>query len=148
MISAYTFPSDYAPLCPDFMFLPVSILKWQVEQTKSKLVDLLERVADEETKVAAGAPKDLDSIRNTLFILGKSHRQLRNRWIFEQELAGNITKCFDYIGRQQIKHTGSTLYSNTLRERVEDQVHLSMLLKHDFDGIPSKIKEQHKRVTT
>ncbi|TAQ89072.1 hypothetical protein B7494_g2585 [Chlorociboria aeruginascens] len=38
-----SFPSDYSPLTPDYMFLPVCILKWQMEQVDAEVSIMIAR---------------------------------------------------------------------------------------------------------
>ena len=128
------------------MFLPAGILKWQVEQTRDRLAILMEDVIKEEKNVISRAPQILNNVKITLFELGKAHLKLRNRWLFERELAKNIARCFDEIVRRQSKDSSTAIYSKTLQQRVETQANLSMMLQHDFDTIPSKIKAQHQMV--
>ena len=148
LLSADAFPPDYAPLSPDFMFLPAGVLKWHVEQTRERLAVLMEDVIEEEENVISSAPGNLYNLKRTLFELGKTHRKLHQRWLFERELAENITRCFDEIARRQSKDHSIPDYSRTLRQRVETQVNSSMMLQYNFEEIPSKIKAYHRMVTT
>ncbi|KIX05485.1 uncharacterized protein Z518_06357 [Rhinocladiella mackenziei CBS 650.93] len=153
LLSDESFPSDYAPLAPDFMFLPAGILKWQVEQTRDRVAGLLEDVIEKE-KVIFGMTNTFDvaSIKNTLFEQGKKHLKLRNRWLFEQELAENMSRCFDEIARRQTRSGNSRnsppTYSRILLQRVQTLVSLSRMLKQDLATIPSKIQAQHQMVTS
>ncbi len=142
-----SFPSDYGDhLSPDYMFLPVSILKWQVEQVREELMNLMKRVLEGEKKVASGDINALKGAKVRLFEVGMEHLKLRNRWLFAKELAANLTKCFDEIAIAGNSNTSQATYSKTLRDRVETQITLSEMLKHDLETIPSKVQTQHQMV--
>jgi hypothetical protein len=144
-----SFPSDYVTPYRDFMFLPVYILKWQLEQARDRLTALMQKVLEEEKKLISKDPEALKDIKGRLFELGKTHLELRNRWLFGRELAGNLTQCFNEITMRHSPNNNSTKtsYSKTLQQRVSTQLTLSEMLKHDFETIPSKIKAQHQMVT-
>jgi hypothetical protein len=142
-----TFPSDFTPpLSPDFMILPASVLRWQVEQTGDGLTTLSEKILDQEKKllVKSGPPK-FEAIRNTIFDLGKNHMMLHQRWLFEQGLATSLIRCFDKI-EQRSSREQHAKYSETLRQRVQIQEELSKTLQHDLNTIPGKIKAQQAMV--
>jgi hypothetical protein len=145
-----SFPSDYAPLFPDFMFLPVRILKNEVEQVGRELKNLKKLVQDGEDRVLSKDPGSLDHVKNGLFGLDKTHLKLRDRWLFGKRLAENLVKCFGEISRLQGKDDGGgsceAIYSRILTQRVETQITLSNMLQLDLDAIPSKIEQQHKMV--
>jgi hypothetical protein len=61
------------------MILPAGILRWQVEQSRDRLTDLIENVISEKEKVTLRTLEDLDAVKTTLFELGKVHIMLRNR---------------------------------------------------------------------
>jgi hypothetical protein len=77
-----SFPSDFEGLSPDYMFLPVRILCWQVEQVRDGLTKLMERVLNSEKGVAEGDINTLKGAKMRLFERGKEHLRLRNRWLF------------------------------------------------------------------
>jgi len=150
------FPSDYGPLFPDFMFLPVCILKNEVEQVGRELKELKKHVLKGDDRLLSRDPADLDRVKNELFGLGKTHLKLRDRWLFAKGLAENLVKCFGEIARLQGNDIGGsssssssrskTTYSKILMQRVETQIAMSDILQLDLDAIPPKIKQQHKTV--
>jgi len=141
-----SFPSDYGQLSPDFLFLPVSILKKQMEQVRDGLTVLMKRVLEEERNVVSKDPDDLGIVRGQLFELEKTHLMLHDRWLFGQELARNLAKCFDEIPRRESKDNSTAAYSKVLLQRLETQVTLSKMLNPSFNTIPSKIRAQHRMV--
>jgi hypothetical protein len=144
-IDEESFPSDFEkPLSPDYMFLPVRILKWQIEQVRDGLMKLMQRVLDGEKRVASGDINALKGAKTRLFEVGMEHLKLRNRWLFAKELAANLTKCFNEIAISGNSNTSKANYSKTLRDRVETQIALSEMLKHDLETIPSKVQTQHQ----
>jgi hypothetical protein len=148
LLSENSFPSDYAPLFPDFMFLPVCILKNEVEQVGRELKKLKKLVLEGEDRVLYKDPGELDHVKNGLFGLEKTYLKLRDRWLFGKGLAENLAKCFGEISRLQGKDDGGSkaIYSKILTQRVETQITLSNMLQLDLDAIPSKIKQQHGTV--
>jgi hypothetical protein len=148
LLSETSFPSDYAPLFPDFMFLPVCILRHEVEQVGRELQKLKKLVQEGEGRVLSKDPRGLDQVKNELFELDKIHLKLRDRWLFGKGLAENLVKCFGEISRLQGMDDGGSkpLYSKILTQRVETQITLSNMLQLDLDAIPSKIKQQHRTV--
>jgi len=144
-----SFPSDFSgPLNPDYMYLPVKILKWQVEQVRDGIMSLMQRVLDGEKGVTSGNTQALKGAKAQLFELGMEHLKLRNRWLFAKELAANLMKCFDEIVISSSSNAGKASYSKTLRQRVETQIALAEMLRHDLETIPSKVKTQHQMVYT
>ncbi|PMD46971.1 hypothetical protein L207DRAFT_522437 [Hyaloscypha variabilis F] len=150
------FPSDYSPLSPDFMFLPVRILKNEVEQVGRELKELKKLVLKGDDRLLSKDLASLDCVKNELFELGKTHLKLRDRWLFAKGLAENLVKCFSEIARLQEKDIGSNssssgskaTYSKILMQRVETQMAMSDILQLDLDAIPPKIKQQHKTIDT
>jgi len=141
-----SFPSDFEGLSPDYMFLPVRILCWQVEQVRDGLTKLMERVLNSEKGVAEGDINTLKGAKMRLFERGMEHLRLRNRWLFAKDLAANLTKCFDEIAISDNVHSSKARYSKTLRDRVQTQISMSEMLKHDLETIPSKVQTQHQMV--
>lgn len=142
------FPSDYTPpLSPDFMILPACLLRWQVEQTREGLANLTDVIMDTDKILTYGSPSDLGSIRSKLFQLGKEHLMLHRRWLFEQELAANLTRCFEII-EKRTNQDQPAKYSKTLRQKVQIQENLSRTLQHDLDTTPWKIRAQHTMVAS
>ncbi|KIY00462.1 uncharacterized protein Z520_04147 [Fonsecaea multimorphosa CBS 102226] len=147
LLSENSFPSDYAPLSPDFMFLPVSVLQEEVERIGADLMKLKESVLDKQSQVLSRDPRGLDETRNMLFELERTYLELHDRWKFGQSLAENLTKCFGEIVRLQAKDNNKARYSRTLSQRVETQITLSSMTQQDLDAIPSKLDQQHRMVT-
>lgn len=146
------FPSDYSPLFPDFMFLPVCILKNEVEQVGHKLKKLKKLVLEGDDRVLFKDPAGLDRVKNELSGLSKTHLRLRDRWLFAKGLAENLVKCFGEIARIQENDNDDSssrskaTYSKSLMQRVETQIAMADVLQLDLDAIPLKIKQQHKMV--
>ena len=76
LLSESSFPSDYAPLFPDFMFLPVCILKKEVERVGRELKELKKHVLEGENRILSKDPGMLDHVKNLLFELEKTHLKL------------------------------------------------------------------------
>ena len=110
------------------------------------LTALKKSFLEQKDQMRSKDPEALDDIKNRLFELEETHPQLRDRWLFGQGLAGNLTKCFGEILRLQGKDNSNATYSETLVQRVETQVTLSNMLQQDLDTIPSKIQQQHRMV--
>lgn len=148
LLSEAAFPSDYAPLFPDFMFLPVRILKNEVERVTSELRNLKKLVSEGQDRILSKEPGGLDRVKNELFRWEKVYLKLRDRWLFGKGLAENLVKCFGEIARLQGKdEDGSKVaYSKILMQRVETQITMSNLLQLDLDAIPSKLEQQHRMV--
>lgn len=140
------FPSDFAPLAPDFMFLPVTILKQQTQTIATNVKDLLKIVLEEKKNILSKNPRKLNEMKVTLFWLEKLHLEQQYRWLFAQELAENLVKCFAEILRRHASDTNRAAYSKTLRQRVETQQTLLKMLRHDFNTISAKIATQHQMV--
>lgn len=128
------------------MFLPVAILKQQTQVIAKNVKDLLEEVLEKEITIHVNDPRKLDLMKKTLFRLERSHLEQKNKWLFAQELAENLVKCFTEILRRQASNSNRIVYSKTLRQRVETQQTLLKMLRHDFDTIPAKITAQHQMV--
>lgn len=146
LLSENSFPSDYASLFPDFMFLPVSILKKEVERVGAGLMKLKESVLDKQGQVLSRDPGGLDDTKNKLFELERTYLELHERWKFGQGLAENLSKCFGEIVRLQAKEYDKAKYSKTLSQRVETQVTLSNMTQQELNAIPSKLNQQHRMV--
>ncbi|KAE8453913.1 hypothetical protein EG329_007689 [Mollisiaceae sp. DMI_Dod_QoI] len=132
LLTEMSFPSDYAPLSPDFMFIIVCILRREVERVGTGLKDLKEKVMKEKDQPLLKDPASLDEIRK--------------RWLFGKGLAENLMKSFREILRLQGKDGGKVTYSKTLSQRVKTQITLSNMLQQDLDAIPSSLRQQHKMI--
>jgi hypothetical protein len=146
LLSEHPFPSDYASLFPDFMFLPVSILRQEVERVGAGLMKLKEDVLEKHGEVLSSDPADLGDTKKTLFELDRTYLELQERWKFGQVLAANLTKCFGEIVRLQTKDIDKLKYSKTLLQQVETQITLSNMAQQELDAIPSKLNQQHRMV--
>lgn len=146
LLSETSFPSDYAPLFPDFMFLPVSVLKKEVEQVSARLMKLKESVLEKQGQVLSSDPGGLDETKTKLFELEKTYFELRERWKFGQGLAENLTKCFGEIVRLQAKVNPKARYSKILSRLVKTQLALSNMTQQELNAIPSKLSQQHRMV--
>lgn len=141
------FPTDYAIIAPDFMILPVSLFRWQVELLVVELEGLTRNVLNEEEKLnSIFQLAELDTIRRRIFELGKIHVNLRRKWLFERELADTLLQYFSIIERQHAMEEVRPKYSETLRRRVQTDDHLCKSLEYDLDSIPLKIESQRKVV--
>jgi hypothetical protein len=148
LLSEDSFPPDYAPLFPDFMFLPVCILKIEVERVGGEPTKLKKLVQKGEDRVLSKDPGELGQVKNELFRLGKTHLKLRDRWLFGKGLAENLAKCISEISRLQRKGDDGSkaIYPKTLTQTVETQIALCNVQQLDPDAIPSRIKQQHRTV--
>ncbi|KIW18434.1 hypothetical protein PV08_02722 [Exophiala spinifera] len=146
LLSEHPFPSDYASLFPDFMFLPVSILRQEVERVGAGLMKLKEDVLDKHGEVLSSDPADLGDTKKTLFELDRKYLELQERWKFGQVLAANLIKCFGEIVRLQTKEIDKLKYSKTLLQQVETQIALSNMAQQELDAIPSRLNQQHRMI--
>lgn len=155
------FPNDYAP--PDFMFLPVALLRWQVEQTTDGLTDIKREIMSQDEKLISKTTNglidikremmkqgeenthDFESIRINLFKMRNKHIMLHRRWLFAQELAGNLKWCFDRIEKRN-SLVGPVEYSATLRGNVQAQKSILGTLLHDLDMTPPRMEAQQTMV--
>jgi len=145
LIGNIPFPSDFTPpLVPDFLFLSVCLLQWQVEQTRDELNKLVKDIVDQDMRLG-GSPGGLETVRSELFYMERRHLMLHRRWLFDQDLAANLKRCFDAIQDRASREQPVT-YSQKLHRIVQTQKDLSNTLQHDLDALPRKIQSQHKRV--
>jgi hypothetical protein len=128
------------------MFLPVSILKKEVERVGAGLTELKKSVLEKQDQVLSRDPGGLDDTKNRLFELERTYLKLHERGKFGQGLAGNLTKCFGEIVRFQAKGNSKATYSKTLLQRVETQIILLNMTQQDLDAIPSRLRQQHRMV--
>ncbi|KAF4169943.1 hypothetical protein CNMCM6936_005088 [Aspergillus lentulus] len=153
-----SFPTDYSPLSPDFMHLPVRILEDQVELVRDGLRGPAEALVQEEESILQMRMKldDFGRARRVLFDVEKRVRELRDRWRFAQELGDSLMRCFGELVVVSVTcptavagragKTGQVSYSKTLLNRVETQIAIAGMLRIEFDSISSAIKEQHRKI--
>ena len=111
------FPHDYvAPVSPDFMFLPVAMLRWQVQQISDELTKIKEEIIRQDEDLVTKDMRDFKNIRTNLFKMRKRHLMLNRRWLFAKELARNLTQCFDMIERRNSIEE-PVAYSTVLRNK-------------------------------
>ncbi|KAI1075541.1 hypothetical protein F5B20DRAFT_378794 [Whalleya microplaca] len=148
-------PQDFGTLSVDFMFLLVQTLSIQAGRVRDEVTKLIgddengDNVATDETDETGETDEDgihVNSARNQLFEHEKTRLQLQTRSRFVQELADSINKCFDKIAKRHENKRQTIQYSNTLRQRVGAQIILSKMMQPDLDGIPAKIKAQHRMI--
>jgi len=156
------FPNDYAPpLPPDFMFLPVALLRWQVEQTANGLtdikrdlvsqdeelipkttnglIDIKREIMSQDKDLISKDTHDFKSIRINLFKTRNKLIMLHRRWSFAQELARNLTRCFDRIEKRN-SSVEPVEYSATLRDNVQAQEATLGTLIQDLDVTPLRME--------
>ncbi|OCL03571.1 hypothetical protein AOQ84DRAFT_302541 [Glonium stellatum] len=144
------FPNDYvAPLSPDFMILPVALLRWQVDQITAGLTALKDKIREQDEvllknmnfKTARTNMFQFKSIRMNFFQMRQMHWMLHRRWSFAQEFAGNLTKCFDRIEKRN-SDDGPVAYSAILRDTVQSQEAILGTLLNDLDSTPLRMDTQ------
>ncbi|KAF9886494.1 hypothetical protein FE257_011401 [Aspergillus nanangensis] len=143
-----SFPSDYSPLFPDFMYIAVRILENQLELVREGLRGPTAALVREEEGILQMKPDDFGRARRALFDIEKRVRELRDRWRFVQDLAECLTRCFGEIvsvsGGGQKEKGGC--YSRMLSQRVGTQVAIAAMLELEFESIPAAIEEQHRKI--
>ncbi|KAI1453897.1 hypothetical protein F4805DRAFT_478076 [Annulohypoxylon moriforme] len=149
LLNSVSVPQDFKPLPVDFMFLLVQILSIQAEKVRDEVTRLMESLTDIEGIQNLLATESLGDAKNRLFKCEKTHLQLQNRSRFVQELADNITKCFDVITkRHNEKKTQNVQYSSSLKQRVRAQLILCKMMQPDLDAISAKIQARHRMIDT
>ncbi|GLB10785.1 hypothetical protein AtubIFM57258_007195 [Aspergillus tubingensis] len=147
LLSRDPFPTDYGLLPPDFMILPVSFLRWQVEGIVEELETLTRNVTGEEAKLHwASQLLDLDAVRRRIFELGEVHLALRRRWLFNQELAANLLRYFDFLECTTSTYESKPSYSEILRRRVQMDEHVCKCLEYELQAVPLKIESQRNMI--
>lgn len=141
------FPNDYTRMPADFMILPVSLFRWRVELLVEELENLTRNVVNEEEQlISAIELSELDSIRKSIFELGKVQLRLRRKWVCTLEVATTLSQYFDAIERKYAEEEVSPRYSEILRQRVRMDSQLCGSLEYDLQIIPSKIDSQRQMV--
>jgi hypothetical protein len=149
LLCRHAFPADYTPpLSPDLMVVPSCLLRLQVEQSREELRLLTEDIMNEDKRLTCGSLNGLENTRKTLFQLEKRHLMIYRRWLFEQELATNLTRCFDMIELRGASQDQRAMYSEILRQGIQIQGKLSKTLQHDLETVPGKIRAQHTMVNS
>ena len=140
------FPHDYiTPISPDFMFLPVAMLRWQVEQISDELTKMKKDMIKQDEELVTQNMCDFKNIRTSLFHLRKRHFMLNRRWLFAREMAKNLTSCFDRIEKRNSTEE-PVAYSATLRDTVLSHEAFLGSLLHDLDTTPLRIEAQQTMV--
>jgi hypothetical protein len=143
-----SFPHDFAePLSPDFMFLPVALLCWQVQQAKHELTEINREIQNQDEKLMTTMNwRGVESIRSALFKMEKSYWMLRRRYLFVQEMARNLLLCFERIEKRGSSEDEPAKYSASLLGRVQAQEATLKYFQHDMDATPLRMKAQQRRV--
>ncbi|KAK2762828.1 hypothetical protein FQN54_001003 [Arachnomyces sp. PD_36] len=140
------FPNDYGPSLPlDFMFLPVSVLRWQVEQTTSQLVSIKSQIIRGDEGLISRDTYDFADIRTNLFNMRRKHLMLHRRWMFAQEFAEILARCFRTI-EKRCSSLEPVEYSASLAERVRTQKSILGTVLHDLETIPLRIDAQQTMI--
>jgi hypothetical protein len=153
MLSLGPFPSDYtAPISPDFMILPVCLLRWQVDCLSSSTTSLrgsLIKLAGELVKLKIDDMRLFNETSTRLFELRSDHSDIHRRYLFAQELAKNLLQCFDNIERRARSESDGgkeVAYSSALREVLANHQAILDTLKILLDGMPSEIVAQQNMI--
>ena len=141
------FPHDYPdPLLPDFMVLPVVLLRWQVEQIIEGLNDMKETLTVRDRNLLVKPVEEFKEIRDEFFVLRQKNLLLHRRWEFACELAGNLIEAFGVIERRYSSKDEAVSYSPTLMATVANQQAILKSVLHDLDTTGSRIESQQKLV--
>lgn len=141
------FPADYSSVAPDFMILPVSLLRRQVDLVVRQLEELTNSaVCEEERLCSASCLAELDMGRRQIFELSKLHLTTRRRWTFGQEVAETLLKCFVMLENAHSTDEAAAKYSETLRRRVQTEDRLCKSLRGEMQSVSLKLESQRKMV--
>lgn len=141
------FPHDYPePLSPDFMVLPVVLLRWQVEQIMKEL-NAMKTLMEQDQDLITRPVEEFKKIRDTFFVLRQKNLLLHRRWEFASELAGNLMEAFGVIERRYSSEDEVVKYSPTLTASVANQQAILKSVIHDLDTTGSRIESQQKLVS-
>lgn len=150
MLCRDPFPDDYLdPLKPDFMVLPVALLRCEVEQILKEVEEMQSILGTQDQDLTAKNIEELRGIKNKLFKLQKRNFFLRRRWKFACDLGETLTKAFGvlekrYSSEDEMQETQE--YSPLLRARVANQ---QSILKSVLESntIEASITIQHQVVS-
>ncbi len=149
MLGGDMFPHDNPePLKPDFMVLPVVLLRCQVQQITKELNDMKRELETQDQDLTAKRVDDLKVIKHDLFILQKKNFFLRRRRAFASELADNLMEAFETIARRYSRNNETHEYSPALRARVSIQQAILKSVKEDLVTTASRIESQQKFVSS
>ncbi len=149
MLGRDIFPQDNPyPLKPDFMVLPVVLLRCQVEQITNELNEMKSELETRDPDFTAKRVDDLKVIKHDLFILQKKNFYLHRRRAFASELAENLMEAFGFIARRYLQNDETPEYSPALRARVAIQQANLKNVKDDLVTTASRIESQQKFVSS
>ena len=143
------FPGDYPPpLSPDMMILPLSLLRWQIDEISAGITELKQGLPDADDELLRVPSFDMKYMKTTkilLFKLRRLHGMLHQRYVFAQELAANIERSFHKLKNRSNNLTEGIAieYSETLKEALKTQIFNLETLKHDIKTAPKRIEAQY-----
>jgi len=142
------FPHDYPdPIPPDFMVLPVVLLRWQVEQIMGELNGMKQTLMEQDRDLLEKPVEDFKKIRDGFFLLRQNTLFLRRRWEFASELADKLTEAFRVFERRYSRDDELVKYSPTLMARVANQQAVLKSVIHDLNIMVLMIESQQKLVS-
>lgn len=149
MLGRDPFPHDYPDsFQPDFMILPVVLLRCQVEHITEELSKIKKKLVEQDLDLTTKKVKDLKMMKHSLFGLQRTHFFLHRRWAFASELVENLAEAFAIIARRQSSEDETYEYSLTLRTRVASQQAILKSVSHDLDTTASRIESQQQFVSS
>ncbi|KAK0673081.1 hypothetical protein QBC41DRAFT_266732 [Cercophora samala] len=145
MLCADPFPRDYVePLLPDFLVLPVVLLRCQVQQIMKEVTSMKQKLVEQDQDVTDREVDELKNIRNELFALRKKNLFLRRRCEFAMELSQSLVQSFGILERRVSSEDEVVKYSPTLVTRVANQ---QAILKNVLDDLDTTASMGEDKIT-
>lgn len=142
------FPSDFVPpLSPDFMTLPTSLLRLQVDEIKTRLYSIQTQVEELGGKQIPRRAEELDRLRKEIFAMRQTYLKLWGQVSLAQDIAKQLQCCFDVLEKTSLTDGFEAVYSQTLRNRVQSSADNISVMLQELNGVPQRIDAQQAMVS-
>ncbi|KAH0846598.1 hypothetical protein FOPE_11564 [Fonsecaea pedrosoi] len=143
LLTRNPFPHDYPePLQPDFMVLPVTLLRWQVDDIINELNKTKKSLMNHDRGFGSKPVPELKSIKKVLFELRQKNFFLRHRRDFAREFAETLLETFRAIERRHSSPDETAVYSPSMIARVASQQAMLKSVERDLETTASRIESQ------
>ncbi|KIW75791.1 hypothetical protein Z517_10534 [Fonsecaea pedrosoi CBS 271.37] len=143
LLTRNPFPHDYPePLQPDFMVLPVTLLRWQVDDIINELNKTKKSLMNHDRGFGSKPVPELKNIKKVLFELRQKNFFLRHRRDFAREFAETLLETFRAIERRHSSPDETPVYSPSMIARVASQQAMLKSVERDLETTASRIESQ------
>ncbi|OAL36013.1 hypothetical protein AYO20_04674 [Fonsecaea nubica] len=143
LLTRNPFPHDYPePLQPDFMVLPVTLLRWQVDDIINELNKDKKSLMNHDRGFGSKSVEEFKSIKKVLFELRQKNFFLSHRRDFARELAETLQETFRAIERRHSSPDETAVYSPSMIARVASQQAMLKSVERDLETTASRIQSQ------